>query len=96
MVTVLDSSGKPVMVLGRKYYGLHPFRHFFASPCINRERDGGLEPPPKMVQQRLGHSTIAMTWISAAICFPAPVMANPWRALNNHSSARHKRNMCPS
>jgi integrase len=44
-----------------KYPGLHALRHFYASWCINRKADGGLELPPKVVQERLGHSTIAMT-----------------------------------
>jgi integrase len=29
--------------------------------CINRKVDGGLELPVKMIQERLGHSTVAMT-----------------------------------
>ncbi|SIT54947.1 hypothetical protein BQ8794_20003 [Mesorhizobium prunaredense] len=29
--------------------------------CINRVADGGLGLPPKMVQERLGHSSIMMT-----------------------------------
>ena len=44
-----------------KYPGMHAFRHFYASWCINREKDGGLELPMKTVQQRLGHSSILMT-----------------------------------
>jgi integrase len=52
---VVDARGKP------KYPGIHALRHFFASWCINRRRDGGLELPLKVVQQRLGHSTIVMT-----------------------------------
>jgi integrase len=32
-----------------KYSGLHNLRHFFASWCINRRVDGGLELPPKTV-----------------------------------------------
>ena len=44
-----------------KYPGMHALRHFFASWCINRKVDGGLELPAKVVQERLGHSTIAMT-----------------------------------
>jgi integrase len=44
-----------------KYTGLHALRHFFASWCINRRVDGGLELPLKVVQARMGHSTIAMT-----------------------------------
>jgi integrase len=44
-----------------KYSGLHAFRHFFASWCINRKVDGGLELPLKVVSERLGHSNIAIT-----------------------------------
>jgi integrase len=44
-----------------KYSGMHSLRHFFASWCVNRIEDGGLGLPPKVVQERLGHSTIAMT-----------------------------------
>lgn len=51
-----------VMVDGQpKYPGLHAFRHFYASWCINRPEDGGLGLPPKVVQERLGHSSIQMT-----------------------------------
>jgi integrase len=44
-----------------KYTGLHSLRHFYASWCINRRAEGGLELPLKVVSNRLGHSTIAMT-----------------------------------
>jgi integrase len=44
-----------------KYPGLHSLRHFYASWCINRKEDGGLGLPLKVVQHRLGHSTIQMT-----------------------------------
>jgi integrase len=44
-----------------KYQGMHSFRHFYASWCINRVQDGGLQLPLKTVQQRLGHSSILMT-----------------------------------
>jgi integrase len=44
-----------------KYGGMHALRHFYASWCINRKVDGGQELPLKVVQSRLGHSTIAMT-----------------------------------
>jgi integrase len=44
-----------------KYTGLHSLRHFYASWCINRVKDGGLGLPPKNVQERLGHATITMT-----------------------------------
>ena len=44
-----------------KYPGLHAIRHFYASWCINRRVDGGLELPLKVVQSRLGHASIQMT-----------------------------------
>jgi integrase len=44
-----------------KYSGLHALRHYFASWCINRKVDGGLELPLKVVSERLGHSNIAIT-----------------------------------
>jgi integrase len=44
-----------------KYKGLHALRHFYASWCINRKVDGGLELPLKLVQARLGHASIQMT-----------------------------------
>jgi len=52
---VLEAAG-----IGAKY-GLHSFRHFFASWCANRKVDGGRELPMKMVQELLGHSSIVMT-----------------------------------
>ena len=42
-------------------YGWHSLRHFYASWCINRRVDGGLELPLKLVQARLGHASIQMT-----------------------------------
>jgi integrase len=44
-----------------KYAGLHSLRHFYASWCINRRVDGGLELPLKLVQVRLSHSSVALT-----------------------------------
>ena len=44
-----------------KYAGMHALRHFYASWCINRVEDGGLELPAKVVSERLGHSNISMT-----------------------------------
>src|SRR5262249_29693979 len=43
-----------------KYPGLHALRHFYASWCINRRADGGLELPVKVIQERLGHASIVM------------------------------------
>ena len=48
-------------IVRAKYPGLHALRHFYASWCINRRGDGGLELPPKVMQERLGHSSIVMT-----------------------------------
>jgi integrase len=56
---------------GRARYGLHSFRHFYASWCINRKADGGLELPPKTVQARLGHSSIVMTLDRYGHLFPS-------------------------
>jgi integrase len=52
---VVAKSGAP------KYTGLHALRHFYASWCINRRVDGGLELPLKLVQARLGHATVNLT-----------------------------------
>ena len=56
--------------LQAKYPGLHALRHFFASWCINRPTDGGLGLPPKVVQERLGHSTIVLTMDRYGHLFP--------------------------
>ena len=53
-----------------KYSGIHGLRHFFASWCINRRRDGGLELPLKTVSERLGHSTIVLTADTYGHLFP--------------------------
>jgi integrase len=47
-----------------KYYGLHTLRHFYASWCISR----GLSP--KVIQTRLGHSSITMTFDTYGHLFP--------------------------
>lgn len=54
-----DRKGNPIMAA--KYTGLHALRHFYASWLINRKEDGGLGLLPKVVQTRLGHSSIQMT-----------------------------------
>lgn len=55
---------------GPKYTGLHALRHFYASWLINRREDGGLGLPPKVVQERLGHSSITMTMDVYGHLFP--------------------------
>jgi integrase len=62
-----DDDGKPVLA---KYTGLHALRHFYASWCINRKADGGLELPAKVVQERLGHSSITVTLDTYGHLFP--------------------------
>jgi integrase len=61
---LLNSDGKA------KYTGLHTLRHFYASRLINARADGGLELPPKVVQERLGHSSIVMTMDRYGHLFP--------------------------
>jgi integrase len=53
-----------------KCKGLHALRHFYASWCINRKVDGGLELPLKNVQTRLGHASIQMTADTYGHLFP--------------------------
>lgn len=65
----VDDQGKPV--LGAKYTGMHALRHFYASWCINRTTDGGLGLPPKVVQERLGHSSIVITMDRYGHLFPS-------------------------
>ncbi|MDX1240583.1 tyrosine-type recombinase/integrase [Sinorhizobium medicae] len=64
----LDKDGKPIVAA--KYSGLHALRHFYASWLINRPEDGGLGLPPKVVQERLGHSSIQMTLDVYSHLFP--------------------------
>jgi integrase len=56
--TVTKALGEP------KYTGLHCFRHFYASWLIDR----GL--PPKVIQERLGHASITMTFDRYGHMFP--------------------------
>jgi integrase len=62
-----DEDGKPIFAAK---YGWHSLRHFYASWSINRKADGGLELPPKMVQQRMGHASIAITMDVYGHLFP--------------------------
>jgi integrase len=47
-----------------KYTGMHCFRHFYASWCIDR----GL--PPKVIQERMGHASITLTFDRYGHLFP--------------------------
>ncbi len=63
-----DEEGTPI--LEAKYKGLHALRHWFASWCINRRAEGGLELSAKQVQERMGHSNIAVTLDTYSHLFP--------------------------
>lgn len=65
-----QDDGEPPMTKP-KYTGLHTLRHWYASWCINRKADGGLELSPKAVQQRMGHSSIQITFDTYGHLFPA-------------------------
>jgi len=69
-VTVARPGRDGAQTVVAKYSGLHSLRHFYASWCINRRADGGLELPPKVVQERLGHSSIMMTMDVYGHLFP--------------------------
>jgi integrase len=70
-VTVTAKAKDGAEAVRAKYTGLHALRHFYASWCINRRADGGLELPAKVVQERLGHSSILMTMDTYGHLFPA-------------------------
>jgi integrase len=53
-IGMVDAKGKPK-------YAIHALRHYYASWCINRKADGGLELPPKNVSVMLGHSSVGIT-----------------------------------
>src|SRR5262245_51962682 len=81
---VVDNKGKPK-------YGMHSLRHFYASWCINRKADGGLELPPKTVQVRLCHASIVMTLDRYGHLFFSRMMTLPnSQTLRKHCS-RHDR-----
>jgi integrase len=53
-----------------RYEGMHSLRHWFASWCANRKEDGGLGLPMKVVQERMGHSSILITADHYSHLFP--------------------------
>ena len=70
LANIINRGLIPAQVGKAKYTGLHSLRHFYASWCINRPADGGLGLPPKVVQERLGHSSITMTYDRYGHLFP--------------------------
>jgi integrase len=69
-VTIEEPGPEGEPIFKAKYSGMHALRHFYASWCINRQQDGGLGLPPKVVQERLGHSSITMTMDTYGHLFP--------------------------
>ena len=67
---VVQRTAKLFNKVGMPKYGMHALRHFYASWCINRRSDGGLELPAKLVQARLGHASIVMTLDRYGHLFP--------------------------
>ena len=53
-----------------RYSGLHALRHFYASHCINPKPEG-LGLPQKLVQARMGHSSIVVTMDVYGHLFPS-------------------------
>jgi hypothetical protein len=87
---VLDKKGKPIMAA--KYTGLHAFRHFFASWCINRRADGGLE----LAQGRPGTAWALANWHGDG-CLRPPLSTERrrpgWPRRRRPCSLRHERDM---
>ncbi|TBF29304.1 tyrosine-type recombinase/integrase [Rhizobium ruizarguesonis] len=76
-----DEEGKPVMA--PKYTGFHALRHWYASWCINRRSEGGLELTAKAVQSRMGHSSIQVTFDTYGHLFPSVDEAAEMAAAEN-------------
>jgi integrase len=55
---------------GKAKYNFHAARHFYASWCANSVKDGGLGLSPKVVQARMGHSSITVTLDLYSHLFP--------------------------
>lgn len=64
-------NGEEEPILEPKYTGFHALRHWYASWCINRKADGGLELTAKAVQTRMGHSSIQVTFDTYGHLFPS-------------------------
>jgi integrase len=73
MLDALHSAQRAAKIVsdGKPKYGLHSLRHYYASLCINRKVDGGLELPVKNVSVRMGHSSIVITLDTYGHLFPS-------------------------
>jgi integrase len=70
LLPTMIAAGVVTKIAAPKYTGMHALRHFYASWCINRKASGGLELPPKEVQDRMGHSSITVTMDVYGHLFP--------------------------
>ena len=70
-----------------KYTGLHALRHFYASWCINRCVDGGLELPLKVVQTRMGIRRSRSPQTAMGTCSRGAMTAPSWRRPKKRSWA---------
>jgi integrase len=68
LTKVVENEQGKTRITGK--YGMHALRHFYASWCINPKNRSGLELSPKVVQARLGHSSIVMTLDTYGHLFP--------------------------
>lgn len=85
----VDENGARIMK--PRYTGFHALRHWYASWCINRKADGGLELSAKAVQTRMGHSSIQVTFDTYGHLFPtqdegAELAAAELVLLSNHAT----------
>jgi hypothetical protein len=72
-------------------------RHFHAAWCINHRHQGGIRLPPKVVQERFGHSSIAMTMDVYGHLFPTSDNTDETeaaeRALRDPEPMQHDRDL---
>ena len=64
MANIINRGLIPAQGEQPKYTGMHVFRHFYASWCIDQKL------APKVIQERLGHSSITMTYDRYGHLFP--------------------------
>jgi integrase len=64
LVNIVRRGLIPAQGARAKYTGMHVFRHFYASWCIDRNL------PPKIIQECMGHSSITITYDRYGHLFP--------------------------
>ncbi len=70
LIPLMEKAGAVDTDGNAKYTGLHALRHFYASWLINSKEDGGQGLLPKVIQDRMGHATLAMTTDTYGHLFP--------------------------